>query len=72
MKFGTRGFSRALISKMALKFWSEHFLAKKLGLFRECLLKITEIETLSHFDEIWFMRVFEVADSKNRINFYLK
>ena len=61
-----------LISKIALKFWSEHFLAKKLGFLGRVSPKVTEIETLSHFDEIWFMGVFERADSKNRIHFYLK
>ena len=33
---------------------------------------MTEIESLSDFDEIWYIGVFEGADFKNRIYFYVR
>ena len=33
---------------------------------------MTEIESLSDFDEIWYMGVFEGADFKNRIHFLVE
>ena len=34
--------------------------------------KMTEIESLSDFDEIWYPGVVEGADFKNRIHFYVE
>ena len=55
---------------MTSKFRSELFLTKKLRFFGAGPQKMTEIESLSDFDEIWYPGVFEGADFKNRILFY--
>ena len=70
MKFGILEFSRALISKITVKFWYEHFLPRKPGFFEgELPPKNDRRLNLSDFDEIWYPRVFECADFKSRIHF---
>ena len=53
---------------MGSKFWSEQFLTKKLMFFGKSGRKLK----LFDFDEIWFPGVFEGADFKNRIHFYVE
>ena len=70
MKFGIWVFSRAVISKIALKFCYEHFLPRKLGFFGgELPPKSGRRLNLSDFDEIWHLGVFECAAFKYRIHF---
>ena len=57
---------------MTSKFRSELFLAKKTYDFWGWVpQKMTEIESLSDFDEIWYIEVFKGADFKNCIYFYV-
>ena len=51
---------------------SEHFLAKKLMFFGGGAPKSDRKLKLSDFDKIWYPGVFEGADFKNRIHFYVE
>ena len=69
----TKVFEGAESKNMGSKFWSEHFLVQK----NLCFLgaeppKSDRKLKLSDFDEIWYPGVFEGADFKNRIHFYVE
>ena len=53
------------------KFWSEHFCPKNLCFLGAEPPKSDRKLKLSDFDEIWYPGVFEGADFKNRIHFYV-
>ena len=54
-------------SKNSIKICGAEFLAKKTS-FMWVPQKVTEIESLSDFDQIWYMEVFEGVDFKNEAN----
>ena len=72
MKIGVWAFSMVLILKIASKFWSEHFLTKKLSFWEWVPPKSDRKPKLSDFDEIWYWGVSEGADFKNRLKILVR